>query len=91
MEDIKDKYKILNYQINPYLLKSIKGLNISLDEFLLILYFLNVKCELDLIDINDKISLSEEEILNTYSSLLAKSLIEIKMEKENGKVCEKIS
>ena len=91
MEEAKEKYKVLNYQINPYLLKEIKKLNVSLDEFLLLLYFINVKNELDLVDISNTISLSEVEILNSYSSLLSKTLIEIKMEKENGKVCERVS
>ena len=41
MNDLKSLYKQKNYQINSLVLKSIKGLNLSLAEFLLILYFIN--------------------------------------------------
>ena len=36
-------------------------------------------------------NVSEEDILNTYSSLITKGLIEVKVIKENGKVSESIS
>lgn len=90
MNDIKDKFKINSYLINPYVLKNIKNIDITFDEFLLLIYFMNENKVLNLEDIKNKLSLSDEEILNSYSSLLNKSLIEIKMEKENGKISERI-
>ena len=91
MENIKNEYLSLSYQINTKVVKGLKALNINFDEFLLLLYFINEKKCLDIVDINDKVSLSEEEVLNAYSSLLSKGLIEVKIEKINGKVNEMIS
>lgn len=91
MNDLKTLYKQKSYQINPLVLKNINSLKLSLNEFLLIIYFINEKNSLDLEDIKFHVGLNEEEILNTYSELLNKCLIEIKVEKENGKVNELIS
>lgn len=91
MKNIKEIYEVLNYQINPYVLKGLKTLNVTIDEILILIYFMNVKNVLDLIDINEKLSLSEEEALNAYSSLLSKGIIEVKMEKKDGKISESIS
>ncbi len=91
MNDLKSLYKQKNYQINSLVLKSIKGLNLSLAEFLLILYFINEEASLNLEGIKESLGLTEEEILNTYSDLISKGIIEIIVSKENGKVTEKIS
>lgn len=91
MNDLKVLYKQKSFSINPLILKNINSLNLSLNEFLLILYFLNQKTTLDLEDIKTHLGFTEEEILNIYSELLNKCLIEIKVEKENGKVNELIS
>ncbi len=91
MNDLKKLYKQKSYQINPLILKNIKTLNLTLNGFLLILYFLNEKPSLDLEDIKSKLSLNEEEILNTYSELLTKGIIDIKVETIDGKVTESIS
>ena len=42
MKDMKDNYEILSYQINPNVVKGIKNLNLNMDEFLLLLYLMNV-------------------------------------------------
>lgn len=91
MTDFKTLFKQTSFQINPLVLKHIKKLNIELNEFLLLLYFINVTTILDLNSIKEVIGLNEEEILNTYSSLISKGLIEIIVTKENGKVTENIS
>lgn len=91
MNDIKTLFKQNSFQINPYVLKNIKKLNIDLNEFLLLLYFINIAPSLDLANIKDTIGLTEEEILNAYSNLITKGLIEIIVSKENGKVTETIS
>lgn len=90
MKDVKSSYQMLSYQINPLVVKGLKRLNINMNEFLLLLYFMNFSCVLDLEDINDKVSLTNNEVLEAYSSLLSKALIEVKMEKINGKIEERI-
>ena len=91
MNDLKTLYKQKSFQINPLIIKNIKNLKITLNEFLLILYFINEKPSLDLENIKEVLGFTEEEILNTYSELLNKCIIEIKVNKENGKVTEYVS
>jgi DNA replication protein len=81
----------MSYQINPLILKNIKNLNLSLNEFLLIIYFINEGSTLDLERIKSVYNFTEEEVLNIYSSLIEKHIIELVVEKQNGKVTEKIS
>lgn len=90
MKDVKSSYQMLSYQINPLVVKGLKRLNINMNEFLLLLYFMNFSCVLDLEDIKDKVSLTNNEVLEAYSSLLSKALIEVKMEKINGKIEERL-
>lgn len=91
MLDLKSKYQEKSFQINKLILKSIKTLNLSLNEFLLLMYFINEKNSLDLENIKDTLGLTDEEILNTYSDLVSKCLIEVIVNRENGKVVETIS
>lgn len=91
MKDMKNLFKENGFIINPYVLKNIKNLNLTLNEFLLILYFINIKDILDLENIEKIIGLNPEEILNTYSDLINKGIINIIVTKENGKVNESIS
>lgn len=91
MNDLKTIFKEKSYQINPYVLKNIKSLNVSLEEFLLLLYFINEKPNLNLGEIKEKLSMSEEEILNAYSNLLTKGLIEVVVDKKDNKITETIS
>lgn len=91
MNDIRLIYKEKNYLINSNVLKGIKSLNLSIDELLLLIYFINEEKALDLNKVKNALNFSEEDILNTYSSLITKGLIEVKVIKENGKVSESIS
>ena len=91
MENVKTSYEMLSYQINPKVLKGLKKLDLDIDEILLLIYLTNIKTVLDLSDITNRTSLNEEEIFNAYSRLLSKGLIEVKMEKINGKISEEIS
>ena len=91
MMELKMMYKHKNFQLNPLILKNLKHLNLTLNEFLLILYFINEVPSLDLQKIKETLGLTDEEILNTYSDLLNKSLIEVIVEKEKGIVIERIS
>ena len=43
MKEIKEILKTKSYVINPIILKNINKLNITLNEFLLMLYFINEK------------------------------------------------
>ncbi len=90
MEDKKKLYLEKSFVINPNVLRNIKSLNINLNEFLLIIYFINIGNVLDLDTIENTIGLNSEEALNTYSELLKKGLINTVVTKENGKVNESI-
>jgi len=91
MNDVKALFKEKSFQINSYILKSIKSLNLNLDEFLLVLYFINESPFLDLEKIKERIGLKDEEILNAYSHLLELSLIETEVVKVDGKMNETIN
>ena len=91
MDNIKKMYKEKNFLINTLVLKNVRNLKIDIDEFLLLLYFINVEESLDLAKIKEYINFTDEEILNVYSNLLAKGLIEVKTFKNNGIFSEKIS
>ncbi len=91
MNDLRSLFKERSYIINPYVLKNIKSLNISLNEFLLIIYFLNEKPYLDLEKIKETLGFTTEEALNTYSELLSKGIIITNLNKEEGKVTEVVS
>ena len=91
MSDLKKLFKQKNFHINPLILKNLKNLGLSLNEFLLLLYFINEEPSLDLIKIKDILGFNDEEILNIYSDLLNKGLIEVIVEKVDNKVSETIS
>lgn len=91
MDNIKKMYKEKNFLINTLVLKNVRNLKIDIDELLLLLYFINVEESLDLAKIKGYINFTDEEILNVYSNLLAKGLIEVKTFKNNGIFSEKIS
>lgn len=91
MNNVRASFKTKNFIINENLVKTIKNLDITLKEFLLLLYFINIKALLDLNDIKKVLGFNEEEILNTYTSLITKGLIEVKVFKDSGVVSEVIS
>ena len=91
MNDVRASFKTKNFIINENVVKTIKNLDITLKEFLLLLYFINIKALLDLNDIKKVIGFNEEEILNTYTSLITKGLIEVNVFKDSGVVSEVIS
>lgn len=91
MDNIKKMYKEKNFLINTLVLKNVRNLKIDIDELLLLLYFINVEESLDLAKIKEYINFTDEEILNVYSNLLAKGLIEVKTFKNKGIFSEKIS
>ena len=91
MSDLVKLFKDKSFQINSQVLKNVKSLNLNMNEFLLLIYFMNKELLLDLEDIKDVLGFTDEEVLNTYSELLTKNIIETKVIKENGKVSEVIS
>ncbi len=91
MKELKESLKTKDFVIKPIILSSINKLNININEFMLILYFINVKNELDLKDIVKYFNIKEEEILNSFNSLVEKKLIEVIVEKTKTGIEEKIS
>lgn len=87
MSDLKDLLKTKNFVINGLIIKNINKLNISLNEFLLILYFINIDNRLDMLSIKKYLGLKDEEIINIYSELMKKGLIEMVINKD-GKIIE---
>ena len=67
--------------------------NLSLNEFLLLLYFDNsFDLVFDIKVIAKTLNMSEDKVLEAYSSLMQKKLIKVKAEKDGyGKVIEKVS
>lgn len=91
MNDIKKEFLKKDFIINTNIVKTISNLDITIKEFMLLLYFININNSLDLKNIKDKIGLNDENILNTYSSLLTKKLISVSLVKTNGLSSEVIN
>lgn len=91
MKEMKEAIKSKIFVINEFLLKNIKNLDINLNEFLLLLYFINVSNTLNIKMINKYLNFNEEEILNIFNSLINKKLIEIIVKKDGKQLEEEIS
>lgn len=91
MNDIKKEFLKKDFIINTNIVKTISNLDITIKEFMLLLYFININNSLDLKNIKDIIGLNDEDILNTYSSLLTKKLISVSLVKTNGLSSEVIN
>lgn len=91
MDRLREIIKEKDFVINPLILKNIKKFNLSINEFLLLLFFINIKSELDISKINKFISLTEEETLSAFDTLVTKGLIEVKVTKDKDKIEEVIS
>lgn len=91
MTELKDILKTKNFIISGIIIKNIKKLNISLNEFLLLVYFINIDNKLDILSIKKYLDLSEEEIINIYSELIKKGLIEMLINKDNSIIEESVS
>lgn len=91
MSDFRKMFTSKDFVINSNMIKCISSIDITLDEFLLILYFINVTDTLNTDDIRDKIGFDEEKIVNVFTSLLNKKYIEMNVSNKNGEVIERIS
>ena len=90
MGDLRSAFLSKDFVINSNIVKCISSLDISLEEFLLVLYFLNVSPILDIDDIKDKLGFDEEKITDTFSKLLNKKYIEFDVKNGSGKVVEMV-
>lgn len=90
MKNMKEYLKSKSIIINSNVFKNVLKLNISLDEFLLILYFINIDTHLDLEHIKKYINITDEKILNIYTNLIQKGFIEVKINKVNNTIDEEI-
>ena len=86
----KDNKKLVAETI---FIKEALKLNLSLNEFLLLLYFDNSYDSIfDIALLSKTLNMSEEQILQAYGSLMAKKLIKVVAIKDGyGKVIEKVS
>ena len=91
MNKLRSDFESKDFVVNNNIIKSISSLDITLDEFLLILYFINVSSLLDTDDIKKKLGFDDEKAFNTFSSLVNKKYIEMIVENNNGKVTEKVN
>ena len=84
---IKEK----DYTFKKLLFKLIKDFDLSLEELLLLVYFINPdKPVFDIKRISLITFLSSNEIMAAFSSLTGKGLVSIKTSKEDGKITEVI-
>ena len=84
---IKEK----DYTFKKLLFKLIKDFDLSLEELLLLVYFINQdKPVFDIKRISLITYLSSNEIMAAFSSLTGKGLVSIKISKEDGKITEVI-
>ena len=91
-EVIYDIIKNKDYIIRPFLFKIIKENNLDINETLLLIYLSNQEhpvLELNLI--RNLTSLTNEEILSSFTSLTSKGLINTEIKKDGEKVIEEIS
>ncbi len=81
------------YVVDTDFIEEACKLNLSLQEFLLLLYFINADdLTFDLDRITNKLKIKNEDVLNAFNNLLNKKLITINSDKnELGKRIDKIS
>ena len=67
MSDLRSAFVTKDFIVNKNIVKCISELDINLDEFLLILYFINVSPILNLEDIKSKLGFSDEKAFNAFN------------------------
>lgn len=90
MDEIKKLFISKDFIINSNVIKNISSLGLTLDEFLLILYFINFSNDLNLEDIKEKLGFSDDKTFSTFNSLINKKYIDLKVTNNNGQIEEKI-
>ena len=91
MSDLRSSFTSKDFVINANIVKCISSLDITLNEFLLLLYFINVSNNLDMNDIKNKLGFSDELIFSSFNNLVSKKYIEMVVENKNDEVIEKIN
>lgn len=84
--------KAKDYTFKKQLFKIVKEYNLSINELILLIYFLNQdNPSLNVEDIKENAFMNENDILSSYTTLNSKSLIAVKMKKnKSGKLEEVI-
>ncbi len=91
MSDLRKMFTSKDFVVNSNIIKCISNIDITLDEFLLILYFINVSEYLDANNISKTLGFDEQKAVDTFSSLLNKKYIEMNVVNKNGEVIEKVN
>lgn len=90
MSDLRNIFTSRDFVINSNIVKCICSIDITLEEFLLVLYFINISSLLNTDDIKEKLGFDDEKIFNTFTSLINKKYIEMVVTNNNGEVIEQI-
>ncbi len=91
MSNLRSAFETKDFVINKNIIKVISEIDINLEEFLLILYFINVSPLLDSEDIKSKLGFTDEKVFSTFTSLLNKKYIGIDVTQDKDKVIEKVN
>lgn len=91
--NIKDLLKEKKFIAGNHLIKQTIKLGLSLDEFLLLLYFENADTSVfDVELIKENMGISEELIMNSFNKLMSKNLISFETGKDSeGRIIDEIS
>lgn len=90
MKELRNEFLIKDFVVNRNIVKSISNIDITLDEFLMVLYFINVSYDLDVESIKEYLGFDEEKAVSVFSSLMNKKYIEMDVSNVGGKVIEQI-
>lgn len=90
MSDLRNIFTSRDFVINSNIVKCISSIDVTLEEFLLVLYFINISSLLNTDDIKEKLGFDDEKIFNTFTSLINKKYIEMVVTNNNGEVIEQI-
>ena len=90
MKELRNEFLTRDFVVNSNIIKSIGNIDITLDEFLMVLYFINVSYDLDVESIKEKLGFTEEKAVSVFSSLMNKKYIEMNVSNVGGKVIEQI-
>ena len=90
MKELRNEFLIKDFVVNRNIVKSIGNIDITLDEFLMVLYFINVSYDLDVESIKAYLGFDEEKAVSVFRSLMNKKYIEMDVSNVGGKVIEQI-
>ena len=91
MKELRNEFLNKDFIINNNIVKTISNIDITVEEFLMVLYFINVSFVLDIDSIKEKLGFDEEKAVEVFSSLMNKKYIEMEVSNVNGNVEERIN